>query len=155
MNPANLTLAPVPESTPVAAAPEDRRVAGLTPCRHCGKPYKNVKEHITKSHSWLQLTCKADGEIEGDMKLYWKGMMWKGIYGEGWRHDVTTGQSAIMSALFPDPPEACDDWMWMCLKPSTINPSMWVVKEIELHKHDSDTWKTFTWLPIQVLHQRV
>jgi hypothetical protein len=155
MNPDTFTLAPAPESTPVAAAPEDRRVAGLTPCRHCGKPYKNVKEHITKSHSWIQLTSK-DGEIE-ELELYWKGMMWKGVYGEGWRWDVAKRENLIMSALYPDPPEASEDWLWICVEPTEINPAGWVVKEIELHKNNNDihNCKTFTWLPIQVRHRRV
>ena len=47
-----------------------------TPCDHCGKEYVNVREHITKTHSWVSMP----GDYEtGDVswKVYYLDRYWE------------------------------------------------------------------------------
>ena len=45
-----------------------------TACRHCGKEYVNVREHITKTHSWVSM---PGDYYDYNWELYWLDRVWK------------------------------------------------------------------------------
>ena len=151
MNPDNLVLTTNTTEPLVMTGSDRRRMAianprALTPCRHCGKRYKNVLEHITKSHSWLQVACKEDGEMGNEpMELFWKDKMWKEEMG-GWA--VIDGVVRDVIWMYHDR----DDEMFVVLTRSTTNPTMWVVSEIQLFEGGCQRYKNPN---IQVLHKRI
>lgn len=136
-----------------------------TPCHHCGKLYVNVKEHITKSHSWLQLHCKDDGEIvfgeeHGYGTLFWQDHIWKDC-AEGYR---TCEEDEHHTSYFSDTRE--DMFIWVHIKKHPTLPGMWTVLKITTDTFLSDEavrrnggimnkLKEYTNVNIQVLHKRV
>lgn len=136
-----------------------------TPCHHCGKLYVNVKEHITKSHSWLQLHCKEDGEIVYDKEdcwgsLFWQDTMWKDI-GSG---DRSCEDDERHTWYTPETLDGCE--LWVLIKRHPTLPGMWNVARVEFCKYLSDkavernggyaiSSKIYKNVNIQVLHKRV
>jgi len=124
------------------------------PCPNCGKSYVNVKAHITKSHSYIQITTKSDGEIifSSDDQLYWKRQLW-GRYGEKNDND--------------NPDESVDCWtsrgpiagfLFVTLQKHKSLPTLWNIKEINeirFKKDDTEILSVYTKPNIQVLHKRV
>ena len=126
-----------------------------TICRHCNKSYVNVKQHITKSHSYLQITCKEDGKIvDGPLdELFWKDQIWKNDH----YSRVCDSDDEIMDNLVSMGP--IQGHLWVHMKRSTLHPTMWIIIEINhitLIKNDTDTKTTrYTYPAIQVLHKRI
>jgi hypothetical protein len=129
-----------------------------TPCRHCGKPFKNVLEHITKSHSWLQLTCEEDGEISDrcaekeEFELFWKDHR---FIADTIQDGKDACQMGFGSSTF-------EGYVWVSLARSTTHRTMWVVTNIEtVRTVDAadgrtlrDIRKHYSRPNIQVLHQQ-
>jgi len=130
-----------------------------TPCKYCGKSYKNVMEHITKSHSYIQLTCEEDGEIsprcgvEGEFELFWRDHR----YTLGAINDDVDGDCNMEFGAHDD-----DTGVVIHLTRSLNHPTMWVVRNIDTIKTTErpngtlyDTRKGYMGHHIQVLHQRL
>ena len=124
-----------------------------TPCKYCGKAFKNVKAHITKSHSWLQMTTEENGDIsdrcatKGEFEMFWRG--------EHYTIDAVTYEGGGDCGLgFGN--------VYVTMTRSPHHPSMWVVKDIHsvttIERPDGSTQDTFmehTGYNIQVLHKRL
>lgn len=135
-----------------------------TPCHHCGKLYVNVKEHITKSHSWLQLHTKEDGEIVYDKedcwgRLFWKDTMWTDDGGG----DAACEEDEVHTWYTGADP---NKELWVLMKKSEAFPNMWKVVQIREATYLSDeavtrnggcatSSKIYKNVNIQVLHKRV
>ena len=130
-------------------------------CHHCKKAYVNVLEHITKSHSYLQIYTYEDGEIAdsddcpdgGEYKLFWKDQLFNQttdfhpINGHYWAITMTnTGFDGVVTLTIARAPGATT---WRVY---TLQTETWPVAD---HYGAKTTIKHYTAGHIQILQKRV